>query len=367
VNYQFPWVVLGHDAPVTAVCTIFEDLNKRGVRLSVFDLLVARFWPQGVTLRDLWEQARAIHEELDEFDIDPYYLLQVVTLLSTFEQGGTTASCKKSDVLALTGAAVRQWWDEAASAMQEAILRLADDCGVLTKKWLPYEPMLVPLAATLASERARRGRYPSGIDRERLNRWFWCSVFGQAYEQGATSQSAKDFVELVDWLGGGIEPSTVRAFNPEGVELESIGPKQTALYRGVIALILSGSPHPRDFRSFNPINRTIAKADADDHHIFPNAYLKQARPDLNEAERNVVLNRTLIDRETNQSIHKKAPSVYVAALPERVDTRTRSGLLKSHLIPGAPEGPLLADDYDEFLRQRKELIAGRVVAVTSGS
>jgi hypothetical protein len=44
-GYQFPVVTLSDEAEADALCTIFETLNRTGVKLSVFELLTARFWP----------------------------------------------------------------------------------------------------------------------------------------------------------------------------------------------------------------------------------------------------------------------------------------------------------------------------------
>src|SRR5437764_1455978 len=73
-DYEFPMVTLAEATAVEAVCTIFETLNRTGVKLSVFDLLAARFWPKDVRLRDLWDTARTAYPLLGEFEIDPYYI-----------------------------------------------------------------------------------------------------------------------------------------------------------------------------------------------------------------------------------------------------------------------------------------------------
>ena len=64
-------VTLSEDTEGGAICTIFETLNRTGVKLGVFDLLTARFWPKSVNLRTLWEKARAEHPILDEFQNRP--------------------------------------------------------------------------------------------------------------------------------------------------------------------------------------------------------------------------------------------------------------------------------------------------------
>lgn len=54
-DYRFPVVTLSDTTEPDALCTIFETLNRTGVKLSVFELLTARFWPQDINLRSLWD------------------------------------------------------------------------------------------------------------------------------------------------------------------------------------------------------------------------------------------------------------------------------------------------------------------------
>ena len=58
----------------------------------------------------------------------------------------------------------------------------------------------------------------AGARREMLRRWFWCAVFGQAYESAPNSQSAKDVTALSEWLTGKLPPEVVTSFkfDPEG-------------------------------------------------------------------------------------------------------------------------------------------------------
>ena len=51
----------------------------------------------------------------------------------------------------------------------------------------------------------------------------------------------------------------------------------------------------------------------DDHHVFPAAYLER-RGVAPARMRDCVLNRTLIDRTTNQMISDRAPSDYLAEI-----------------------------------------------------
>jgi hypothetical protein len=49
--------------------------------------------------------------------------------------------------LALAAGDIASHWQETVSDMATAVALLRDECGVLIGKWLPYKPMLIPLAA----------------------------------------------------------------------------------------------------------------------------------------------------------------------------------------------------------------------------
>ena len=140
-DYHFPVVTLSDRITPDALCTIFETLNRTGVKLTVFELLTARFWPKKVNLRQLWDTARERHPILKDYWIDPYYILQAISLVSR-----ETPSCKRSDVLNLEANHIDAWWDRVAAGLAVGLTILRDDCGVVVPRWLPYQTMLVTLA-----------------------------------------------------------------------------------------------------------------------------------------------------------------------------------------------------------------------------
>jgi hypothetical protein len=175
-DYHFPVVTLSDDTEPDALCTIFETLNRTGVKLSVFELLTARFWPQNIKLRALWEKALADHSVIADFEVDPYYILQGISLASR-----TAPSCKRSDVLNMAASDITEWWDKVVVGLATGLEILRDDCKVMLPKWVPYQTMLPPLAAILARAGSPKTA-ESGAQREKLKRWFWCAVLGQVYE-----------------------------------------------------------------------------------------------------------------------------------------------------------------------------------------
>lgn len=346
-DYHFPVVTLSDQTEPDALCTIFETLNRTGVKLSVFELLTARFWPQNIKLRALWEKALAEHPVIADFEVDPYYILQGISLASR-----KAPSCKRSDVLNMAASVITEWWDRVVLGLATGLEILRDDCKVMLPKWLPYQTMLPPLAAVLARTGSPKTA-EAGAQREKLKRWFWCAVFGQVYEGAPNSKSAKDVVEIMPWLAGGDLPESVASFRFDPRALRDVTPRQRAIYRGTICMILGGGA--RDFHTQAVITgKLMAEEGIDDHHVFPAAYLER-RGVAPARTRDCVLNRTLIDRTTNQMISDRAPSDYLAEIRDTpgfpFDT-----VLASHTLPTGTNSPLLCDDYEAFLDWRQESI-----------
>ncbi|MCP9820006.1 DUF262 domain-containing protein [Synechococcus sp. Cruz-9H2] len=359
-QYVFPVVTLSAETEPAALCTIFETLNRTGVKLSVFELLTARFWSHDLRLRDLWEQARAEHPLISRFDVDPYYLLMAIALA-----GGQARSCKRGDVLNLTADTVIHWWPRVVKAMDRALTILVDDCWVLQPRWLPYATMLPPMAAALACVDDTRGA-AVGAQREQIRRWFWCSVFSQAYENAPNTQSTRDVNELIAWFQDpqAQPPETVRSFRFNPNHLREVTPRQRSLYRATICLMLASGNAPLDFHTRAVLNHQLLDSSGiDDHHIFPDKFL--ADRGLESRQRDIVLNRCLIDRSTNQHISCLAPSTYMAELRDQPDFPMKL-VLQSHLIPCEPESGLWADNFDTFQAQRQELIASAISKATTG-
>ena len=326
-DYHFPVVTLSDKTEADALCTIFETLNRTGVKLSVFELLTARFWPQKINLRGLWDNAREEYSILDDFEVDPYYVLQAISLACR-----KTPSCKRSDVLNLPPADLEAWWSPVIAGLANGLDILRDDCKVVLPKWLPYRTMLAPLAAVLAIL-GNPKTAEAGAQRENLKRWFWCAVFGQAYESAANSQSAKDVADLIAWLRGGNLPETVSAFRFDPKALRDVTPRQRSIYQGLICLILGSGTGARDFHTQAVITgKLMAEQGIDDHHLFPSNYLETKKGIKSARQRDCILNRTLIDRTTNQMISDRAPSDYLAQIR---DTHgfPFDAVLMSHCLP----------------------------------
>lgn len=357
-DYHFPVVTLSDKTEPDALCTIFETLNRTGVKLSVFELLTARFWPQNINLRDLWDKAREANPIIEDFEVDPYYILQAIALASR-----KAPSCKRGDVLNLAPADITNWWQPVVDGLTTGLTILRDDCRVTLPKWLPYQTMLAPLAAVLAKCGMPKTA-EAGVQREKIKRWFWCAVFGQVYESSPNSQAARDVGEIGAWFSGGLLPETVTALRFDPKALRDVTPRQRSIYRGTICLILGASAGARDFHTQAIITGNLINAQGiDDHHIFPDDFLLKQKGITLARMRDCVLNRTLIDRTTNQMISNRAPSDYMAEIRNTpgfpFDT-----VLNSHCLPTGETSPIWSNDYEGFLMWRQERLWQEIKRVT---
>ncbi len=355
-DYHFPVVTLSDSTEPDALCTIFETLNRTGVKLSVFELLTARFWPQKVKLRELWNQARTEYPIIEDFEVDPYYILQAISLACR-----KFPSCKRSDVLNLKAADISEWWPKVIIGLKTGLEIIRDDCKVVLPKLLPYQTMIAPLAAILAKVGSPKSA-EAGVHREKLKRWFWCAVFGQVYESAPNSKSAKDVLELFDWLNGGNLPDTVNIFRFDPKTLYDVTPRQRAIYRGVLCLVLKNGA--RDFHTQAIITGKLMNVEGiDDHHVFPAKFLEKSKGIKISRQRDCVLNRTLIDRTTNQMIRDRAPSVYLKDIKETAGFPF-DDILSSHCLPTGTDAPFWIDDYETFLAWREKRLWQEIKQVT---
>ena len=259
-DYDFPVVILAQSTSLEAVCSIFETLNRTGIRLSVFDLLAARFFAKKLDLRLKWEKSVADTPIIEQFEIDRYYLLQSIALR-------VKGSVKRGDVLQLSVDDIERHWDSVLAGYRAALEMLRDECGVRARKWLPYGYLLVPLAA-LWRDVVEVAGPASGANRGRLKTWFWCSGFSASYDRAANTQASRDYAELKRWIEGGEPPATVGEFEFDRTRMREITPKQQSIYKALMALVIQHGG--RDFHHGQTLTQdSILTQSVDDHHIFP--------------------------------------------------------------------------------------------------
>ncbi|MFJ6406094.1 DUF262 domain-containing protein [Streptomyces hydrogenans] len=353
--YGLPVVTLPETTPIEAVCTIFETLNRTGKPLGPFELLTARYYPQGVNLRDYWVEAQASYKTLVDFNIDPYNVLQAVCLRAR-------GSAQRSDVLKkLEAGDIREHWNPVIKGIAGVLDMLQADCGLVAPKWLPYGMLLIPMAAVWP-EISELDPLDRASAYGRLQRFYWCSVFTTNYDQGANSQVGADYSLLKSWVisGAGDPPEALQDLPLNSATFRTASVRRKALYSGLMCLLVTS--RAEDFHTGQAMTpHRVQESQIDSHHIFPKAYLKRR----NSAESSeLLLNRSLIDAETNRIIKDRAPSVYLKEMSKTYGPDKLKSVLASHAIKSDAASGIIQDEYEVFLNERLETVVKMVERAT---
>jgi hypothetical protein len=347
-------------------------LNSSGVRLGVYEILTARFFPDGIDLRRLWREAKekyavlrnpAIDKDADGFAIDPYAVLQVISARkhNSPQQKTVSQNLKASEVAEL--------WDSAVDALRAVVEHLRDANGVIHRDLLPYQMLLIPMAGAWMERESLAGPQQAAA-LTKLEQYFWASAFTTNFDQGGASQAEKDYRDLISWMHGKKDTDTGEPIQPEAIGTLEIAAqvlltatiRKKALLRAMMALTAKAGA--RDFHNGQPLTpQTYLSHKYDSHHIFPKKRLTDTNPetriDPSGHSPELILNRALIDSGTNRRIGAKKPSVYIHDIEEEgVDV---TSVLRSHLID---VNDLTENDYDGFIRSRLSALIDQIQAAT---
>ena len=112
-QYQISYIELDRDLEVDKVCDIFTQINSRGIRLDVFDLINALLKPKGLQLKQMWRDASSRFEFVDTEKMN-VYILQVMSICGkAIALRSIFISCcpaRKSRFGTRTGRAARKFW-----------------------------------------------------------------------------------------------------------------------------------------------------------------------------------------------------------------------------------------------------------------
>lgn len=342
---ELPKVKRDNPQQIAEVCAIFEKMNSTGVPLSVYDLLTARLWKDGIDVHRLWLDTLEKHELIRKFsneDPDPYgtFILRTIALMRDKE-------VKSKALVTLEPDNFPEDWQSAAVYIEKALKRIAsisaDGFGVTDSKWFPYTTM-TPVLAALLHEAETSDVVADGL--KAIRRWYWSSVFLERYAGSTDTLARKDYVQLCAYMhNSGKNPEVFDEASRYIVDDANYSlldtTRRNAVYKGIMNLIAKKGA--KDFMA----DDSIEFWDLDDHHIFPQAYLrKKGRSD---SKSNTILNKTLISATTNRKISRTKPSEYIEQL---IPASRQKDILKSHFIKDATLTSMKRDDYEEFLTNR---------------
>lgn len=352
-KYKLPVIKVLKSTSQSSVCQIFENVNRGGVPLNVFELVTASLAAEGVELRQEWKSIRR------EFDAPQYEVLRDVngtdfitsmTLWESYEQSlikDTGVKCKKKDVMGLRKSVFEAKRDGLKAAFIDAARFLIKQ-GIYTSANLPYNTQYIPLAAIFAYDNSHQKVLNNLANLVKLSKWYWCGVLGELYGGANESRYALDIKDFFAWVNDDSAiPDTVARSSFQATRLLTLQTRNSAAYKGLMALILQDEL--LDFATASKMSiATYTLENTDIHHIFPASYCEKAGLPIKKW--NSVVNKTMLSASTNRSIGGVAPSKYIQKLfKENIDTESIKRAICTHKI----DFDLLNEDnFDEFIRDR---------------
>ncbi|MCF8480536.1 MAG: DUF262 domain-containing protein [Rhodospirillum sp.] len=364
-QYQMPVIELGRSTGREAVCMVFEKVNTGGKKLDAFELLTAIYAgeEEGFHLRDEWaiilkrlKDAIALKDH-PLTRLEPTDFFQAIALLYTYDRRLThlaekrpgdppAISCTRDTILGIPLHAYKKF----STGLEEGFKKAGKFLFSQKIYWfkdVPYQTQLVPLAAILTK---LEDRWDDEAVRRKLAQWYWCGVFGELYGGAVETRFSKDLIDVLAWIDGGSEPTTVKDAGFRMERLNTMTSRLSAAYKGVHALLMTEGA--RDFRSGQPFDQATYFDEAVDiHHVFPKAWCQ--KKNIPREQFDTVINKTPLSYKTNRVIGGISPSQYLVKLSKNggLSDADVDRNLQSHRI-----NPTLlrSDNFEEFIEWRRE-------------
>jgi len=370
-QYQVSYVELDQQLEIEKVCDIFTKLNSTGIQLDTFDLINALLKPKGLQLKQMWREAaeKLAFVETDRMNT---YILQVMSLL---RQGycspkylyflmpgqerpirGADGTVKKEVLIADT-TDFKSRWDSAVGALEYSInlLKHPQEFGAISSQYLPYVSILPALASLQWHVKSLQANRQLDAQRK-LRHWYWASVFLNRYSGSVESTTARDFLDMREWLTNDeAEPTLIPEFQDRfrSIDLRKEVKRGTSIYNGIFNLfIIQGA---RDWMTGN----VPQYGDLDDHHIIPAS--KGSELGVGNLIHSI-LNRAPLSADTNRKvIHDRWPNEYLPGLIEQNGEASVRSVLESHFISPAAlaillRDPFTRDDFEAFISERNRTL-----------
>lgn len=359
--YGIPSIELDRSTTKEAVSTVFGKVNQGGTRLTVFELLTAKFAGDAghfantgsdFRLKDDWEATQELFEQYPVLSgvVRDTEFLQAVMLLTSFH-GTRATSARKDDILKLELQDYLQWAEPLRKAFVW-VARFLDEEHIHVAKDVPYASQLVPLAVL----RVLMGH---DIDvhgiRRRVRQWYWCGVLGELYSSATESRMARDADQVPQWargLEGATVPRTVEEAGFYESRLHRLKSRNSAAYKGVNALLMRNDT--RDWLHNQPFDKShFLSLAVDIHHIFPKAWC--IKNSIDPTLRESIVNKTPLAARTNRILAGVSPVVYMKRLDQKAQLPIDEldAIVAAHCIDIAA---LRNGDFDTFFRHRREAL-----------
>jgi hypothetical protein len=359
IQYQVPLVTL-EDMSITDVAPVFERINSRGTKLTIFDLMRAATW------RPEFDLGAAIQDLQVSLAEKRFHTLDGTTFLRALAAASGTmahdANAKDTDankdfsrssidsLRTLTTAQLKALTESTKISAGLAADFLTTEIGAPRAESLPYANQFAVLC-----EIFHLIPNPDTVQLQEIKNWFWLTTLSSYFGGWGSGDMTQDAKRIRDFAQG-----------RRGVLLEGMSRPTAAVWRRksfrsnsavsqMLALML-GHDTPLDLLNGQKIDIDKSLSWSNDrefHHFFPQRYLGKRGKDLDP---NLIANVVLLTSRNNINIRDKAPSFYLREVINDIGRTELEHRLRSNLVPAEAIEAALMDDYDAFLDARSKYL-----------
>jgi hypothetical protein len=374
-QFNLPYLSLPASTPADVALDVFIKLNTVSVKLSTFDVIVAKFeHTTGQSLRQLTTDLTNEVPQVERYTEPEELILSVATMREGYAP--TQANYQKIDLQGLL-----QEWPELVAGVKWAIEFLEAE-SIFDGERLPTTVVLPVLAALhddLPKSDAKRQEAIALI-----RKYLWRAFLTRRYENSVSNRSLQDLRGLRDVVAGhdrGVPIFDENEFPLPTVEelmLIDWPKRRDTLARGVLAVALKAGA--QDLIDGEPAS--IGHVRQRDYlHLFPFALLT-GDGQMPGSETYRALNCALLGWESNRILSCGEPANYfrLGAQRSHIGAQVIRDRLATHLIPVEQlsvggyakigdeddRAEKVRVDYQAFLKARAELMMEPMHALCEG-
>ena len=378
--------------------SIFEQVNRGGVKLDIYDLIVARmaFHKKNLTdeIRNMCKDARKIISSIDNDVRDGFKVnnlgvwdnkddIPSKSLKKSFKnclaicelknskgiENITDKYIKERNLLYLDKDQIFYHWKETIETLFSVFQFLHFRCGVAKLKDIPYELLIVPLFVFFI----KHDNDPSKKDVDKIEFWYWSSIFSGHYREKQSTRVIQDSKEIIE--NGSFKDRLNKIFKAEGYsDKESLtrsreNSRQPQVDRTLIQYVVSTEPY--DLQGTKNKKRTKISAykqaknidekgiNTQEHHIIPINEIEKYYDGSGEKLRkdkdhpvNSALNQVVVSDEANWKIQR---------ISDYNDNSNHLNCI-SNFIPIPNDKKYIKGEYDldGFLSDRFDLLENKI-------
>ncbi|HVJ34814.1 MAG TPA: DUF262 domain-containing protein [Terriglobia bacterium] len=359
LSYTLPFLSLPVGTSRETALEVFINMNTSASPLTDYDIVVAQVEEgTGESLHDKVESLLASAPAAKDYGRIEDILLSIAALLLD------KPPLKKTYLEEDFGSGLAMVWPQVVAGVERGLQFLADE-ALLNEKTLPSD-VAVYLTCALWAVAADLKLDHEGNARSLIRKALWRACWTDRYGKTATTRAYADFRALRQLIRGDstlqpelFDETTYRLPAIEEIKMAGWPGRKERLPRAILAASLRR--RAQDFADGTPINRSnVVSRELD--HLYS---VKFMNVDRDSALVNRALNCALISSATNRNKSGEPPSRFIAKRAEAANlgAETVRWRLATHLIP---YDELVADNYEQFLEARAQLIKADMDMLCTG-